>query len=72
MSFSRQKYAWVILSFIQEEDATFTTGSTDAHTAAQNGDITLLKTIAKRDPSQLHVADSNGWKVSYAFTVYNH
>ena len=62
----------MFLAYMQEEDATFTTGSTDAHTAAQNGDITLLKSIAERDPSQLHAADSNGWKVSHIFTRYKH
>ena len=47
----------------------FTTGSSDAHQAAMQGDVNKLKAIAESDPSQLHAVDSNGWKVRFFFPV---
>jgi len=46
----------------QEENAGFTTGSTNAHSAAMDGDTMALDKIAKRDPKQLHAQDINGWR----------
>merc|ERR1711983_142186 len=45
-----------------EQDAGFTTGSTNAHSAAMNGNVSALQEIANVDPQQLHAADANGWK----------
>lgn len=43
------------------ETTTATTGSTDAHEAAGLGDVESLKSIAKREKSQLTEKDVNGW-----------
>eukprot|EP00586_Coscinodiscus_wailesii_P021655 CAMPEP_0172519102 /NCGR_PEP_ID=MMETSP1066-20121228/291217_1 /TAXON_ID=671091 /ORGANISM="Coscinodiscus wailesii, Strain CCMP2513" /LENGTH=458 /DNA_ID=CAMNT_0013301621 /DNA_START=103 /DNA_END=1476 /DNA_ORIENTATION=- len=40
----------------------FSTGSTAAHRAAQDGDMKVLQTIAKKDESALIEKDSNGWQ----------
>jgi len=41
---------------------TFETGSTEAHTAAQSGNLWKLKKIAEKDKSLLHKEDLNGWQ----------
>lgn len=46
----------------ESSDVSFTTGSTDAHTAAAHGNVEKLKTIARDDPDQIHAKDINGWK----------
>jgi len=43
------------------ETTTTTTGSTDAHQAAGFGDVESLKSIARREKTQLTAKDSNGW-----------
>jgi len=45
-----------------EEDAMGTTGSTDAHSAANTGDVDSLNTIAKREKELLTQKDVNGWE----------
>merc|ERR1711983_402440 len=45
-----------------EDKFGFTIGSTNAHTAAMDGDIAALLKIAETDPEQLHAEDINGWK----------
>ena len=48
-------------SAVQRKMDTFATGSTLAHSAAQEGDVeTLLKVIAE-DEKQIHASDKNGW-----------
>merc|ERR1711982_211876 len=37
-------------------------GSTNAHTAAMDVDVSALLKIAETDPGQLHAVDTNGWK----------
>jgi prolyl 4-hydroxylase len=39
----------------------FTTGSTQAHTAAQTGNLDALKDHVARDKKVVHAVDSNGW-----------
>jgi prolyl 4-hydroxylase len=39
----------------------FTTGSTVAHTAAQEGKLDVLKDHVARDKKIVHAVDSNGW-----------
>jgi len=46
----------------EKKDASFTTGSTEAHFAASKGDVPTLKKIAETDTDQIHTKDSNGWK----------
>lgn len=43
-------------------NAEFTTGSTDAHTAAAEGNIAQLKEIAEKDIDKIHARDANGWE----------
>lgn len=40
----------------------FTTGSTDAHAAAGQGEVDALARIAKEEKSQLTTKDENGWE----------
>jgi len=46
----------------RKSKSTFTTGSTEAHTAAAEGNVSKLKEIARDDPKKIHQKDVNGWK----------
>jgi ankyrin repeat protein len=48
--------------FLQVTTTTFETGSTEAHHAAQTGNVWKLKKIAEKDETLLHKEDSNGWQ----------
>jgi prolyl 4-hydroxylase len=41
--------------------SSFTTGSTSAHQAAQNGDVVALEAALKADKNAVHAKDENGW-----------
>merc|ERR1712176_421522 len=46
----------------EKKNAQFATGSTEAHEAADHGNVQRLKEIAIEDPDQIHKPDTNGWK----------
>lgn len=46
----------------KKQEAAFSTGSTDAHSAAQKGEVRTLAKIAGAEASQLTKKDSNGWE----------
>jgi len=45
-----------------KKKASFTTGSTGAHVAAQGGDIDTLKEVTKADEKLVVAKDANGWQ----------
>lgn len=51
-----------------KKKASFTTGSTGAHLAAQGGDVDKLKEVTKTDKTMVHAKDANGWQpVSFCY-----
>lgn len=46
----------------EEEEPSFTTGSTDAHQAAMSGEVDTLEHIAKHEKHKLTTKDVNGWE----------
>jgi hypothetical protein len=48
----------------RSKTTSFTTGSTEAHAAAQAGDVRALKRELDLKKDAVHAKDSNGWTVS--------